>query len=171
MTEKTNDESDNSSIDSKKQSSNSSHGGCFGHTDRLQQCNRLQLQLYLPWPYPQHGHDRQSFDISLHQLGNHASPDLLDDHDTRDDFYFCLLGGYQLAKNINSSEQQFHEAKKYAVLGFLVALFVYYFCLQVVGNEWFDMDQSKEWNAMSWAQSIVDFLLPALIFLVMKIDN
>lgn len=83
----------------------------------------------------------------------------------------CLLGGYQLAKNINASDEQFHEAKKYAVLGFLVALFVYYFCLQVIGNEWFDMDQSKDWNAMKWAKSIVDFLLPALIFLVMKVDS
>ncbi|WP_192552919.1 DUF2165 domain-containing protein [Pseudomonas sp. IzPS59] len=83
----------------------------------------------------------------------------------------CLLGGYQLAKNINASDEQFHEAKKYAVLGFLVALFVYYFCLQVIGNEWFDMDQSKDWNAMKWAQSIVDFLLPALIFLVLKVDS
>ncbi|WP_432218652.1 DUF2165 family protein [Pseudomonas kribbensis] len=83
----------------------------------------------------------------------------------------CLLGGYQLAKNINASDEQFHEAKKYAVLGILVALFVYYFCLQVIGNEWFDMDRSKDWNAMKWAQSIVDFLLPALIFLVMKVDS
>ncbi|TFH82888.1 DUF2165 domain-containing protein [Pseudomonas kribbensis] len=83
----------------------------------------------------------------------------------------CLLGGYQLAKNINASDEQFHEAKKYAVLGFLVALFVYYFCLQVIGNGWFDMDQSKDWNAMKWAQSIVDFLLPALIFLVLKVDS
>ncbi|MCX4220891.1 MULTISPECIES: DUF2165 domain-containing protein [Pseudomonas] len=83
----------------------------------------------------------------------------------------CLLGGYQLAKNINASDEQFHEAKKYAVLGFLVALFIYYFCLQVIGIEWFDMDQSEDWNAMKWAQSIVDFLLPALIFLVMKVDS
>ncbi len=83
----------------------------------------------------------------------------------------CLLGGYQLAKNLNSSAEQFHEAKKYAVLGFLVALFIYYFLLQVIGNEWFDMDQSEDWNAMAWAQSIVDFLVPALIFLVMKVDS
>ncbi|WP_438300743.1 DUF2165 family protein [Pseudomonas sp. NMS19W] len=83
----------------------------------------------------------------------------------------CLMGAYQLAKNINASEEQFHEAKKFAVLGFLVALFVYYLCLQVIGNEWFDMDRSKDWNAMKWAQSIVDFLVPALIFLVMKVDS
>ncbi|WP_085578743.1 MULTISPECIES: DUF2165 domain-containing protein [unclassified Pseudomonas] len=83
----------------------------------------------------------------------------------------CLLGCYQLFRQLNASPEQFHEAKKYAVLGFLVALFVYYFCLQVVGNEWFDMDQSNDWNAMMWAQSIVDFLIPALIYLVLKVDS
>jgi predicted small integral membrane protein len=83
----------------------------------------------------------------------------------------CLYGAYQLFNHINASAEAFHCAKKYAVLGFLTGLFVYYFCFQVIGNEWFDMDQSKDWNAMSWAQSIVNFLLPALIFLTIKNDN
>ncbi|APC15844.1 hypothetical protein BLL42_08890 [Pseudomonas frederiksbergensis] len=83
----------------------------------------------------------------------------------------CLLGAYQLYKKLHAPRKEFHEAKKYAIVGLMIGIFVYYFCLQVVGNEWFDMDTSKEWNAMTWTRNVIDYMMTALIFLALKIDH
>ncbi|VVQ38207.1 hypothetical protein PS943_05661 [Pseudomonas fluorescens] len=84
---------------------------------------------------------------------------------------FCLLGAYHLYRNINASSKNFHEAKKFAIIGLLIAMFVYYICLQVVGVEWFNMDESHTWNAKDWARHIVDFILPLLIFIAIRIER
>ncbi|MBD9566277.1 DUF2165 family protein [Pseudomonas sp. PDM09] len=84
---------------------------------------------------------------------------------------FCLVGTYHLYRNINSSAQEFHEAKKFAIIGLMIAFFIYYACLQVVGVEWFNMDESKEWNAKDWARHITDFILPLLVYVALKIER
>ncbi|KAF2392861.1 MULTISPECIES: DUF2165 family protein [Pseudomonas] len=84
---------------------------------------------------------------------------------------YCLMGTYQLLKYINASAEAFHEAKKLSIVGLLIALFIYYVCLQVVGVEWFDMDESPTWNAKDWARHIVDFIVPLLIFLALKTER
>ena len=84
---------------------------------------------------------------------------------------FCLLGTYHLYRKINDSAAAFHEAKKYSIIGLLIAIFIYYVCLQTIGVEWFDMDTSQTWNAKDWARHIVDFMLPVLIYLVLKIER
>lgn len=84
---------------------------------------------------------------------------------------FCLLGTYHLYRNINGSSENFHEAKKFAIVGLLIAMFVYYICLQVVGVEWFNMDESQTWNAKDWARHIVDFILPLLIFIAIRTER
>ncbi|MBD9602411.1 putative small integral membrane protein [Pseudomonas sp. 478] len=84
---------------------------------------------------------------------------------------FCLLGAYHLYRNINGSPENFHEAKKFAIVGLLIAMFVYYICLQVVGVEWFNMDESQTWNAKDWARHIVDFILPLLIFIAIRTER
>ncbi|MHC8291990.1 DUF2165 family protein [Pseudomonas sp. LB3P58] len=84
---------------------------------------------------------------------------------------FCLLGAYHLYRNINASSKNFHEAKKFAIIGLLIAMFVYYICLQMVGVEWFNMDESQTWNAKDWARHIVDFILPLLIFIAIRIER
>lgn len=81
---------------------------------------------------------------------------------------YCLLGTYYLYRRINDSAAEFHEAKKYSIIGLLIAIFIYYVCLQSIGVEWFDMDTSQVWNAKDWARHIVDFILPALIFITLK---
>lgn len=84
---------------------------------------------------------------------------------------YCLVGTYQLFKNRHASADVFHEAKKLSIVGLLIALFVYYVCLQVIGVEWFNMDESKAWNAKDWARHVVDFILPLLIYLTLKIER
>jgi predicted small integral membrane protein len=84
---------------------------------------------------------------------------------------FCLIGAYHLYQQRNASAENFHEAKKFSLIGLMIALFVYYICLQVIGVEWFNMDQSTVWNAKDWARHIVDFIFPLLIFVALRIER
>ena len=84
---------------------------------------------------------------------------------------FCLMGTYQLLRNINKDADLFHEAKKFALLGLLIAIFIYYVGLQVVGVEWFNMDLSEKWNYKDWARHIVDFIFPLLIYIAVRIER
>jgi predicted small integral membrane protein len=72
---------------------------------------------------------------------------------------------------VNDSAEEFHEAKKFSIMGILVAIFIYYVCLQTVGVEWFDMDTSTEWNAKDWARHIVDFIFPVMIYITLKVER
>jgi len=83
----------------------------------------------------------------------------------------CLLGTYYLYKNINASQEQFHEAKKPALIGLLIAIFLYYIGFQTIGTEWFNMDESKTWNYNDRAGHIVDFIFPLLIYIAIKIEH
>ena len=84
---------------------------------------------------------------------------------------FCMMGTYQLFKNINTSAKKFHEAKKHALVGLLIAVFIYYVCFQVVGVEWFNMDESQQWNYKDWARHIVDFIMPLMIYVAIRIER
>jgi predicted small integral membrane protein len=83
----------------------------------------------------------------------------------------CLIGTYQLYRYIDASPAAFHEAKKFSIMGILVAIFIYYVCLQTVGVEWFDMDTSQSWNAKDWARHIVDFIFPVMIYITLKVER
>lgn len=83
----------------------------------------------------------------------------------------CLIGAYQLYKTLNASSTEFHEAKKFVVTGFIVGVFIWYFCLQVIGGEWFVMWQSIEWNDLGTAERLTEFLMLALIFIALRIDD
>lgn len=83
----------------------------------------------------------------------------------------CLMGTYHMYRKINDSAEAFHEAKKFSIMGILVAIFIYYVCLQTVGTEWFDMDTSKAWNAKEWARNIVDFMFPLMIYITLKVER
>lgn len=84
---------------------------------------------------------------------------------------FCIVGTFQLFTNINTTTKEFHEAKKYALIGLLIALFLYYVCFQVIGIEWFNMDESVQWSYKDWARHIVGFMLPALIYVAIRIEH
>ena len=87
-------------------------------------------------------------------------------------FTVCtLIGAWQLYKARNASSAEFHEAKKFVVAGFMVGVFIWYFCFQVIGGEWFVMWQSIEWNDLGTAERLAEFLTMALIFIALKIDD
>jgi predicted small integral membrane protein len=84
---------------------------------------------------------------------------------------YCLMGTYHLLRKVNASAKEFHEAKKFSIIGLMIGMFIYYVCLQVVGVEWFNMDKSQTWNAKDWARHIVDFMLPLLMYIALKIER
>lgn len=84
---------------------------------------------------------------------------------------YCLIGAFHLYRQINGSAEEFHEAKKFSLIGLMIGIFVYYVCLQIIGVEWFNMDTSQVWNAKDWARHIVDFLLPLLIFVALRTER
>lgn len=84
---------------------------------------------------------------------------------------YCLVGTYHLYRKLHASAKEFHEAKKFSVIGLMIGLFIYYICLQVIGVEWFNMDRSQTWNAKDWARHIVDFMLPLLIYVALRIER
>lgn len=84
---------------------------------------------------------------------------------------FCMVGTYHLFKNIKSTAKKFHEAKKFALIGLMIAILVYYVGFQVIGTEWFNMDQSIYWNHKDWARHIIDFILPLLIYVTLRIER
>ena len=84
---------------------------------------------------------------------------------------FFLVGAYHFYRNINAPAEVFHEAKKFSIIGLMFAIFVYYVCLQVIGVEWFNMDESQIWNAKDWARHIVDFIFPLLIFVALRTER
>ncbi|MFZ3280195.1 DUF2165 family protein [Pseudomonas sp.] len=83
----------------------------------------------------------------------------------------CMMGTYQLYRQVHASADEFHEAKKLSIMGIMVAIFIYYVCLQTVGVEWFDMDTSQTWNAKDWARHIVDFIFPVMIYITLKVER
>ncbi|EJM69094.1 DUF2165 family protein [Pseudomonas sp. GM55] len=84
---------------------------------------------------------------------------------------FCILGTYYLYKNISASKEAFHESKKFAVIGLLIGLFIYYVCFQAIGIEWFNMDESAKWNYRDWGRQAVDFILLSLIYIALRIES
>jgi predicted small integral membrane protein len=84
---------------------------------------------------------------------------------------FFMIGTCYLYKNMNSSAEEFHEAKKPAIIGLFIALSLYYVGFQVIGVEWFNMDQSQAWSYKDWTRHIVDFILPLLIYIVIKVEH
>lgn len=84
---------------------------------------------------------------------------------------FCMLGTYQLMNNINASCKKFHESKRFALIGLMIGLFIYYVLFQVIGVEWFNMDQSPKWNHMEWARHIVEFIVPVMMYVAIRVER
>jgi predicted small integral membrane protein len=81
-----------------------------------------------------------------------------------------LLGTYQLFRKLSAPREEFHEAKKYAIVGFSTALFVYQTLYVTILNEWFDMDYSAQRSAFEWARNNIEYMFLALIYLLVAKD-
>ncbi|HWT69015.1 MAG TPA: DUF2165 family protein [Pseudomonas sp.] len=82
-----------------------------------------------------------------------------------------LVGTYHLLRKLSAPRSEFHEAKKFAIIGFSTALFVYQTLYVIILNEWFDMEYSAQRNAFDWARSNIEYMFLGLIYLLVAKDN
>jgi predicted small integral membrane protein len=83
----------------------------------------------------------------------------------------CLIGTYQLYRKLNASRNEFHEAKKFAIIGLSTAIFAYQLLYVIILNEWFDLEYSAQYNAFDWARNNIEYMFLGLIYLVAVKDS
>ncbi|POF43222.1 hypothetical protein B0D71_07325 [Pseudomonas laurylsulfativorans] len=83
----------------------------------------------------------------------------------------CLIGTYQLFRKLNAPRDEFHEAKKFAIIGLSTAIFAYQTLYVTILNEWFDLEYSAQRNAFDWARNNIQYMFLGLIYLVAVKDS
>jgi predicted small integral membrane protein len=82
----------------------------------------------------------------------------------------CLFGSYKMFRKFNAPAEEFHESKKWGVLGLTACFLLWFFGFQVVAGEWFGMWMNSIWNGIPDAFRLVTYQTVALVFIVMKND-
>ena len=84
----------------------------------------------------------------------------------------CLMGTYQLYRKLDAPRNDFHEAKKFAIVGFVTAIFVYYVFISH-RHRMVRHGYSAKRNAFDWARHNIEFMFLGLIYLTLKMtaDN
>lgn len=82
---------------------------------------------------------------------------------------FCSIrGSWQMFRNLKKDSAAFHASKKWAVVGIIIGILIWFFGFQVIGGEWFAMWQSETWNGLAASNRILVFLMLVLILLHLK---
>lgn len=77
----------------------------------------------------------------------------------------CGLGAWRMWEARAASAQTFNAAKDLAVAGLVCGIGLYLFGFLTIAGEWFDMWQSKDWNAQASAFRFMASLAFVLLFL------
>jgi predicted small integral membrane protein len=76
-----------------------------------------------------------------------------------------LAGTLQMLRRLRAPAAEFHAAKALAIAGAGMGFGVWFVGFLLVGGEWFQMWQSREWNGQQAAFRFVMVILAVLIFL------
>ena len=82
----------------------------------------------------------------------------------------CIVGTYQLYRKLDAPLREFHEAKKFAISGFITGIFTYQIFYNIILNEWFDLEYSKQASALGWAQTQIQYMFFGIIYLLAAKD-
>ncbi|WEV47151.1 DUF2165 domain-containing protein [Bifidobacterium sp. ESL0690] len=80
----------------------------------------------------------------------------------------CLTGyygTYKMIRAVNKDEETFAKSKTFGYVMFIIAICIWYGGFSIIGSEWFDMWQSKHWNAQMTAYNIVEHAVLFMIIL------
>lgn len=83
----------------------------------------------------------------------------------------CILGAHRLWTVRAAPAQAFNAAKELAVAGLVCGIGLYLFGFLTIAAEWFEMWQSKDWNAQASAFRFMACLAFVLIFLNQRDDD
>ena len=81
---------------------------------------------------------------------------------------FGWLGTFIMLKNFNKSIKLFHNSKKFALIGLMLNLIMWFFAFNTIGGEWFLMWQSPQWNGVTVARSMFVVIFIIFIYVLKK---
>lgn len=79
-----------------------------------------------------------------------------------------VIGSILMLKNIKADSKTFHAAKKWGLIGLLLAVSVWFLGFQVIGGEWFAMWQSTTWNGLDSAFRLTTYISTTILILMFK---
>ncbi|RCS21342.1 DUF2165 domain-containing protein [Phyllobacterium salinisoli] len=77
----------------------------------------------------------------------------------------CIVGSAALAKASDQPRDIFIKAKRTAILGLTLGIFVWFFGFMTVAAEWFLMWQSQQWNGVQAAFRFIMCISVVLLYL------
>jgi predicted small integral membrane protein len=77
---------------------------------------------------------------------------------------FLTVATVSLARHLRFDGARFNRAKRFVFIGAALGFLVWFFGFMVVGGEWFQMWQSRDWNGQEAAFRFYMTILPVLIF-------
>lgn len=80
----------------------------------------------------------------------------------------CWAGAIKLAGALRGNAQNFHAAKRLAIMGLTLSLLMWLIAFLSVGGEWFLMWQSKTWNGQDAAFRMFTVVGIVLVLLVQE---
>lgn len=80
----------------------------------------------------------------------------------------CWIGGIKMLKSSNKDSTDFHESKKWGIIGMTAGLMVWFLGFQAIAGEWFGMWMNEDWNGIPDAERLTLFLIGTLIFVSLK---
>ena len=80
----------------------------------------------------------------------------------------CLFGAWQLWQARFAYAEEFAVAKKWATVGLVLGILLWFTGFMTVGAEWFVMWQSDTWNGQQAAFRFVVVIFATLLFLHQK---
>jgi len=83
----------------------------------------------------------------------------------------CLYGAVKMFMNIRRSDAEFNGAKRWALWGLAVGLFLWFFGFQAVGGEWFGMWMNESWNGIPDAVRLCTYIATVLIITLIGGDR
>jgi predicted small integral membrane protein len=81
------------------------------------------------------------------------------------------VGAMAMLRALRAKGQNFHKAKKAAVVGLSLGFLLYEGAFIVVGGEWFSMWQARDFDAVGSASRIAMAMLATLIFISIKDED
>ncbi|HET6375020.1 MAG TPA: DUF2165 domain-containing protein [Methylocella sp.] len=80
----------------------------------------------------------------------------------------CALGALAMARRMKAKAQEFHQAKRRAILGLTLGFLLFEGGFIAVGGEWFGMWQARDFDAVQSAFRIAVTMLGVMIFVSLK---
>jgi predicted small integral membrane protein len=84
--------------------------------------------------------------------------------------FVFAAGATEMAQTLRGNASQFHGSKRFVYIGGALGFLIWFFAFMVVGGEWFEMWQSKQWAGEQGAFRLYMAVLGVLVFVAQRDD-